>query len=118
MLPEKFPGADPELIEHVVPLVAAFDVATCFALSFGIAKFQIAQNRVKLVGEYVGREGRSPNPEIVRAIRKWPPVNTLKDLQASLGTANYVRAHAGPAYARVAAPLRALLKPGAESPPQ
>ena len=118
MLPEKFPGADPELIEHVVPLVAAFDVATCFALSFGIAKLQIAQTRVKLVGEYAGREGRSPNPEIVRAIRKWSPVNTLKDLQAFLGTANYVRAHAGPAYARVAAPLRALLKPGAESPPQ
>ena len=55
LLPLKFPGADPELVEHVVPLVAAFDVATCFALSFGIAKFQIAQTRVKLVGEYVGR---------------------------------------------------------------
>ena len=49
-------------------------------LSFGIAKCQLAQAKVKLVGEYVGRSGRSPNPEIVRAIKNWPPINNLKDL--------------------------------------
>ena len=69
------------------------------------------------MGEIVGREGRSPNPTIVRAIEKWPPVNTLKDLQAFLGTANYVRAHAGPAYSRIASPLRELLRPTARFPP-
>ncbi len=36
-------------------------------------------------------------------------MNTLKDL----GTANYVRAHVGPACSRIAVPLRDLLKPGA-----
>ena len=86
-------------------------------MSFGIAKFQLAQEKVKLVGEIVGREGRSPNPAIVRAIEKWPPVNTLKDLQAFLGTCNYVRAHAGPAFSRVASPLRVLLRPGTKFPP-
>ena len=114
---EEFPKADPALLEHLVPVVAAFDTATSFALSFGIAKFQLAQEKVKLVGEIVGREGRSPNPAIVRAIEKWPPVNTLKDLQAFLGTCNYVRAHAGPAFSRVASPLRVLLRPGAKFPP-
>ena len=104
-------------MKHAVPLVAAFDTAVAFALSFGIAKFQLAQVKVKLVGEYVGREGRTPNPEIARAIKKWPPVNTLKDLQAFLGTANYVRAHAGPSYCRLSAPLRPVLKPGAAFPP-
>ena len=34
-----------------------------------------------------------------------------------MGTANYGRPHAGPAYARLAAPLRPLLKPGAVWPP-
>ena len=72
---------------------------------------------MELVGEIVGREGRSPNPAIVRATEKWPPVNTLKDLQAFLGTANYARAHAGPAYSRVASPLRELLRPTARFPP-
>ena len=64
----KFPKADPSLLEHLVPLVSAFDTATAFALSFGIAKFQLVQEKVKLVGEIVGRERRSPNPAIVRAI--------------------------------------------------
>ena len=41
----------------------------------------------------------------------------MKDLQAFLGTANYVRAHAGPAYSRIAAPLRVLLRAGAVFPP-
>ena len=34
-----------------------------------------------------------------------------------MGTINYVRPHCGPEYARIADPLRALLKPGAEFPP-
>jgi len=116
-LKQMFPEADPDLLEHVLPLVAAFDLATVFAMSFGAAKFQLAQLCVKLVGELVGRHGRSPNPEVVRAIKQWPPVRTLKDLQAFLGTANYVRPHMGPTYAKEAAPLRALLRPGATFPP-
>ena len=61
LLQRKFPGADPDLVAHAVQLAAAFDVATVFAMSFGVAKFQLAQTKVKLVGEIVGREGRSPN---------------------------------------------------------
>ena len=38
-----YPRADPELVDHVVSLAAAFDTASAFALSFGIAKFQLAQ---------------------------------------------------------------------------
>ena len=53
-------------------------------LSFGISKFQLCQTQVKLVGELVGREGRSPNPELVSAIRKWPGINNLKELQSFL----------------------------------
>ena len=66
---KKFPGPTPELLDHVVPIAAAFDTATAFALSFGIAKFQLAQLEVKLVGEYVGVDGRRPNPQIVAALR-------------------------------------------------
>ena len=68
-LQEKFPNADPDLVEHAVALLAAFDTAIAFALSFGIEKFQLAQARVKLVGEIVSREGRSLNPDLVKAIR-------------------------------------------------
>ena len=46
-------------------------------------------------------------------IKKWPPIENLKMLQEFLGTTNYARPHAGPEYARIAAPLRPLLKPDA-----
>ena len=68
VLRHKFPEATPELVDHVVPLVAAFDTGAAFSMSFGIEKFQLAQHEVKLVGEYVGEQGRRPNPELVRAI--------------------------------------------------
>ena len=42
LLAEDFPGADPFLVQHVVALVAAFDTAAAFAVSFGVAKFQLA----------------------------------------------------------------------------
>ena len=60
--------------------------------------------------------GRKPNPELVRAIKKWPEIHNLKMLQEFLGTANYARAHAGPTYAKVAAPLRPQLRPNATWP--
>lgn len=69
-------------------------------MSVGIAKSQLAQHIVKLVGEYVGRDVRSLDPEIIRAIKKRPSVNTPKDPKAFLGTATTVRDNAGPAYAR------------------
>ena len=100
-----------------MPLAAAFDTAVAFALSFGIAKFQLAQKDVKPLGEYVGQQGRRPNPDLIKAIKAWPPVRDLKDLQSFLGTTNHARPHAGPAYARVMSPLRALVKPGAVFPP-
>ncbi len=113
---EKFPKADPDLVDHVVSLAAAFDTAAAFAIIFGVNKFQLAQAWVKLVGGIVGRDGRKPNPELVKAIKKWPPIENLRMLHAFLGTANYARPHAGPAYARLAAPLRQLLKPNADWP--
>ena len=66
-------------------VLIAFDTATAFAMSFGIAKFSLAQLEANLVGEIVGRFGRSPNPAIVRAIKNWPPIYTLKQLQDFLG---------------------------------
>ena len=105
-----FPDSTEDGRHHVVALCAAFDTAAGFGLSFGIKKFQFMQKKVKLVGEIVGEDGRSPNPVLCEAIRKYPPINCLKDLQGFLGTTNYVRPHAGPSYSRIMAPLRALLK--------
>ena len=52
---EWWPDADPDLVEHLMSVLIAFDTATAFAMSFGIAKFALAQEEAKLVGEIVGR---------------------------------------------------------------
>ena len=44
-----WPKADPALLEHLMSVLIAFDTATCFAMSFGIAKFALAQCQAKLV---------------------------------------------------------------------
>ena len=115
LLQRKFPGSKPDLVEHVVALAEAWDVSICFGLSFGIAKFDLAQAEVSLVGELVGREGRKPDPRKIRAVKAFPEVTSLKQLQEFLGVAGYVRPHAGPAYSRIFSPLRRYLKPGAVS---
>ena len=104
-----FPNTTEGVLEHMKSVMIAFDTATAFAMSFGISKLSLAQVEAKLVGEIVGRHGRKPNPAIVRAIKKWPPIYTLKQLQEFLGTINYIRPHCGPAFARIFHPLRALL---------
>ena len=49
-----WPDANPKLLEHMMSVCIAFDTATAFAVSFGIAKFSRAQVEAKLVGEIVG----------------------------------------------------------------
>ena len=110
VLAKHFSGVNPALVEHVVALVAAFDTAAAFGISFGVGKFQIAQTEVKLVGERVGREGRSANPDCIKAVIDWPAIRNLKDLQSFLGTLNYIRPFCGPAFSRVMHPLRPALK--------
>ena len=77
------------MLKHLLSLVIAFDTATAFAMSFGITKFALAQIEAKLVGEIVGRHGRRPNPAIVRAVKEWPPIYTLKQLQEFLALISF-----------------------------
>lgn len=81
---EWWPTCNPALLTHMKSVLIAFDTAIAFSMSFGIAKFALAQEEAKLVGEIVGKYGRKPNPAIVRAIKKWPPIYTLKQLQEFL----------------------------------
>jgi hypothetical protein len=52
-----WPTADPKVLEHMMSVCIAFDTATTFAMSFGIAKFSLCQVEAKLVGEIVGKHG-------------------------------------------------------------
>ena len=60
ILYKKYPKARRSFVDHIVAVAAAFDTASAFGLSFGIAKFQLCQPEMKLVGEIVGQDGRRP----------------------------------------------------------
>ena len=111
VLDDMFPGTSEGFLAHVIAFVAAGDTAAAFCISFGISKFQLAQIAVKLVGEIVSREGRSPNPAICAAVRNWPSIKTLNDLQSFLGTLNYIRPHCGAAFSLKYSPNNMLTIP-------
>ena len=71
---------------------------------------ELLKSRVKLLGEYVTREGRQPDPVKVQAIRDWGPIHSLKEVQEFLGTCNYSRLMMGPKYASAAEGLRKYVK--------
>ena len=52
-----FPKAADGLKDHMMSLLVAFETATAFAMSIGIAKFALAQIEAKLVGEIICRHG-------------------------------------------------------------
>lgn len=53
-----WPKANPDLLEHMMSIQIASDTATAFAMSFGIAKFGLAQEEATFVGEIVSKYGR------------------------------------------------------------
>ena len=59
---EWWPKADLKLLDHLMSVLIAFDTATAFAMSFGIAKFALAQIQAKLVGEIVGQAWEITEP--------------------------------------------------------
>ena len=85
------PEASDEIIRHVISLERLCWHACAFGLSFKAVKAQLAGSLVKMLGEYVGRGRRLKDPAKTEAISKFPPPNTLKQLQEFLGMFNYIR---------------------------
>ena len=48
----------------------------------------LLKTRVKLLGEFVTRQGRQPDPVKVEAIKNWGSINSLREVQEFLGTCN------------------------------
>ena len=109
---ERFPGVRPDVVEHLCELEEFFDVCISIGFSLGVGKMELLKTRVKLLGEYVTRQGRQPDPVKVEAIKNWGPIRNLKEVQEFLGTCNYSRLMMGPKYAAAAEGLRRYVKGG------
>jgi hypothetical protein len=64
---------------------------------------------VPFLGHVINGSGVTVDPKKVQAIKDWPPLTKVKDVQAFLGLVNYYRRFI-PDLAKIAAPLTELLK--------
>ena len=110
-LQSKFPHASELAAEHLSSVEQLVDIAIMFGISFSASKLQLLRQFVKLLGEILHRGGRSPDPEKCDALRHWPPVTNLKQLQEFMGFLNFIAKHAGPNFHTAMSALRPWLKP-------
>ena len=82
----------------------------------GVNKLKLLQTKAELLGDYVGRDGREPSPERMKAIQEFPPLMDLKHLQSFPGCTNWVRGYLPHQYGVLVKILGAWLKPGAKFP--
>lgn len=76
--------------EHNVNLQRVFEKAIEVNLRFNKSKCVFGSTQVKYVGHVYSKEGVSPDPEKVRAIKDMPSPSCVKDLQRFLGILNYL----------------------------
>lgn len=54
-------------------------------------KCEFFLREVAFLGHIVTSQGVKPDPEKVRAIKEWPPIQSVKQAQSFIGLANYYR---------------------------
>ena len=105
----RHPLAAPEVLDHLLSNEMLLDVATVSGFSFGLDKAQILETRIKLLGEFIDREGRSSTKEHTRAITQWPPITEIGQLRQFLGTVNWVRGHLPAEFSQALKPVSPYL---------
>ena len=73
------------------------------------SKCHLFQDEVPFLGHIITKDGVLPNPENVRKVVEWPPPQTVTEVRAFLGLANYYRRFVKD-FAKVAQPLTQLTK--------
>ena len=61
---QRYPKADPHLLDTLVSLEGFLDKSIIFGFSFGISKAEICVTEGKLLGHNIGRYGSSPDKEL------------------------------------------------------
>lgn len=97
------------LEDHHRALTSLLDSAINVGLKFDPKKCHFALPSLKLLGRIVSADGVSVIPDRVKAIREIEMPRTYAELSSFLGLVGYYR-YFIPRYAKLAAPLHALLK--------
>ncbi len=95
--------------EHDANLLEVLRRLTTSDFRLNLRKCQFEVPKVKFLGHIVTKDGISPDPENVRAIRDIPPPTTLKQVRSFLGMTNYLKDFVAD-YVTLAEPLYALTR--------
>jgi hypothetical protein len=77
------------VIEHDERLIKLMKRIDDFGFHLKIEKSKIGVNQLDFLGKVVKKEGISPHPEKVRAIKKMPKPENLSELRSFLGAVNH-----------------------------
>ena len=77
--------------EHVKNLQTVFDLLRAANLKMKLSKCKFLQSKVRYLGHLVDKNGITPDPEKVEAIKNYPRPETVQELQSFIGLASYYR---------------------------
>jgi len=100
--------SDSEL-EHVVHVKRVLQRLREHGLQVDITKCNFHTTEVKYLGLIIGTDGVRMDPEKIRTITEWPPIQNVKDVQSFLGFANFYRRFIYN-FSKIASPLTQLTK--------
>ena len=95
--------------EHLEHLQKVFALLREHNLKAKMKKCEFFKPELKFLGHIVSGRGMRPDPKKVETVTQWPTPQSVFDVRAFLGLANYFRRYIQ-GYARIALPLNALLK--------
>jgi hypothetical protein len=114
---ERHPKACNYLLDHLLELEAMFDVCIVSGFSMGIPKAILAATSGPMLGDNVGRHGRTPNGERVQGVWEFAPLKNLEQMQQFLGCCNWLRTYMVPLYSQLIKVLGPYLKEETVYPP-
>ena len=98
---ERHPKAGSHLVDHLLEVEAMFDVCIVSGFSMGIPKAILAAISGPMLGDSVGKHGRTPNGERVQGLWEFAPLKNLKQMQQFLGCCNWLRNYMVPLYSQL-----------------